>query len=635
MATSKAADKKAAPITKTAVIADPKVAFAEEILAIKFHRALVGLGEPARVNEILRVTGEETVASGLARHILVSHPSYFAPIDRRWDLTQRRLPSNRPVGKTIEELIAHHGSPVSVEHLAAELVYIYGRHSEHFEEVAQRLLQGQQFFPVSDGAAYGFRAWLLDVSSNNVADIQFYNYLSGDIPAGFQAAAAEGDWINDPAHAAYLVLAAAGGKAVDNRLLQYLAWNILEDEFDAVAIYDAINSREDLFLALPDHRWLLTEALEPVREEWKALSVREAHADGDEPVVEIEADAPILPLEITETDEVDILKYFGNSEDAVTVSGLLQHVFEVKPGSRSYTEDLASLSAYLKSHSDNYLWVGAERFREPDTLPPYIGQVPESLSFPVLPRFETADGEILDQLLDDAAFEEGLADDILDARAQDCADQEPADRTLWPEGVSAASPWLRLVLKAHHKEIGTFPLSQIPYGFFPTEPNIVEITVKDGAGNSFPVYIDYDVQLAYGLFDLYESVAAESGAVFHLEKTELPSVYKFVYNNETDSGVFVTPNRFVELAQFRAEVEGGSLISTYDIIRRILDHYRKGSSFLTLLTEVNLVRRTPRRLIASILSGYAAFHQRANRWTFDPKKEPEGFDKSKTRYIQR
>jgi hypothetical protein len=74
-------------------------------------------------------------------------------------------------------------------------------------------------------------------------------------------------------------------------------------------------------------------------------------------------------------------------------------------------------------------------------------------------------------------------------------------------------------------------------------------------------------------------------------------------------------------------------VSTYDIIRRILDHYRKGCSFLTLLTEVNLVRRTPRRLVASILSGYSAFHPRANRWTFDPKKEPEGFDKRKVEYI--
>ena len=151
--------------------------------------------------------------------------------------------------------------------------------------------------------------------------------------------------------------------------------------------------------------------------------------------------------------------------------------------------------------------------------------------------------------------------------------------------------------------------------------------------NGYPIYVDYDVQLVYGLFDVYGEVTAESGAVVYLEKTDKPDEYRFTDENETDPGVFVSPARLEELVEFRGEVESGGAISTYDIVRRILDHYRKGCSFLTLLTEVNLVRRTPRRLLASVLSGYAAFHPRANRWTFDPKKEPEGFDKSKTGYI--
>lgn len=636
MATSKTSAKKAVTTKKAAAEpAEPAIGLPEVILATKLQRALVALGEPARLNEILRLVGEDTVAPGLARHVLVSHPSLFTPIDRRWDLTQRSISSSHPLQQTIEELIVQYGAPITVDKLAVELVHINGRHQEHFEGVASRLLKGARFFPVSEGAAYGFRPWLLDVSSDNVEDVLFYNYLSGNVPPVFQAAASAGDWASDPAHAAYMVLAASAGQPVDNRLLQFLAWRILGDEFNPVAIYDAMAGREDLFYALPEHRWLLAEALNAAREEWRKLSQQDGYSDIDEPVVEVEADAPILPLEITEADEADIKRYFAESTDPILVSSLLLNVFEVKPGSRSYTEDLASLTAFLKENTGDYLWVGAERFRAPDSLPPYIGQVPESLSFPVLPRFETADGEILDQSLDDAAFEEGLADDILDPRAQDYSDQESADRTLWAEGVSSTSPWLRLVLKAHHKEIGTFPLTQIPHGFFPVEPQVVELTVKDTGGSSYPIYVDYDAHLVYGLFDLYDSIAAESGAVFHLEKTDSPSVYKFVYNNETDSGVFITPNRFAELTELRGEIESGPLISTYDIVRRILDHYRKGCSFLTLLTEVNLIRRTPRRLLASILSGYAAFHQRANRWTFDPKKEPEGFDKSKTRYIQR
>ena len=129
------------------------------------------------------------------------------------------------------------------------------------------------------------------------------------------------------------------------------------------------------------------------------------------------------------------------------------------------------------------------------------------------------------------------------------------------------------------------------------------------------------------------SIAAESGGVVYLEKTGTPDEYKFTDENETDANVFVSPARMEELLDFRNEVEGGAPISTYDIARRILTNYGKGLSFLSLLTEVNLVRRTPRRLLASVLSGYSAFHRGANKWRFDAKKEPEGFDASKTELI--
>ena len=344
-------------------------------------------------------------------------------------------------------------------------------------------------------------------------------------------------------------------------------------------------------------------------------------------------DVPAKPLEVTEDDAEEISHYFEGREDLVRVPDLLTQIFEIRPGSRTFADDVISLTDYLKGKADQYQWVGADRFRAPGTLPLFLGQLPESLTFPTLPRFETADGEILDQMLADEAFDEGLRDDILDPIAQDVNDQETADKTRWLDNATAQAPHLRLVLKAHHKEIGTFPLAQVPPGFFPTEPPIVELTLRDKAGNSYPFYVDYTVQLVYGLFDVYEVIASDSGAAFHLEKTDKPDEYKFVDNNETDPGVFVSPARMEDLLEFRGEVESGTPISTYDIVRRILDHYRKGCSFLTLLTEVNIVRRTPRRLVASILSGYSAFHPRANRWTFDPKKEPEGFDKSKTGYI--
>ncbi len=645
MATPKTADKK--PSTKKATTAaptvqaappqagDPQDVLATDVLVTLLHRALVRLGEPARASEIARELEEEAVSPALVRHVLETHPRRFVAVDRRWDINQRYLDKLRPTERTLEELVALYGAPMPIEEVAGELSQIYGRVREHFTTLAPRLLRGAHFFPTAGGQAYGLRAWLLNVDSETQDDLLFYNYLSEDALAPYQAAAKGLDWDSDPIGAARALLAVGNGLPVDNRILQYFAYSAQDEDFDGVALYAAL-AADDGFLALPDHRWMLTSSLDALRARWQTQAQQAADLATDEPVAEAALDAPAPPLDITPDDLEEIRRTFQGREDALQAADILTGVLEVRAGSRSFAADLQTLTDFLRARPKEFVWVGGTRFRAPGTLPPYIGQVPDSLTFPVLPRFETADGEILDQMLADAAYEEALQEEIADPVAQDVNDQEPADKTRWPEGVSADAPSLRLVLKAHHKEIGTFPLAQVPPGFLPTGPSIVELTLRDAENNAYPVYADYDVQLMYGLFDVYEGIAADSGAVFHLEKTERPDEFRFVSQNETDAAVFVSPGRMEELADSRTEVEGGSPISTYDLLRAILDHHgKKGCSFLTLLTELNLVRRTPRRLVASILSSYSAFHLRSNRWTFDAKKEPEGFDKRKTGYILR
>ncbi len=634
MANPKTADKKPATKKNAAPAGiDPAQALASDVLTTLLHRALVRLGEPARLSEIVRETNEDSVTVGLARTVMTEFPLRFVAIDRRWDIAQRYLDKQRPVERTLEELVSIYGGSMPADAIPGELAQIYNRVREHFDEVAPRLLRGPRFFPVAQGLGYGLRAWLLNIDLEAEDDLLFYNYLSRETLAPFEKGAAKLDWENNPVDAARQVVSLAGSQAVDNRIVQYLAFKALGDEFDGAALYDAL-ATNDAFLALPDHRWLLTEHLDMLRAVWRAQADQVVDQPVEEPAeMVVEVPAAAQPLEVTDEDAEDIRRYFEGREEIVTTGEILANVLEVRPGSRTFVEDSQTLTDYLRAHSEDFLWVGSERFRAIGSLPPYIGQVPESLTFPTLPRFETADGEILDQMLSDEAFDDELQADLLDPIAQDVNDQEPNTVTRWPEGMSAESPSLRLVLKAHHKEVGTFPLAQVPFGFFPTEPNIVELTLRDAQGSAYPLYVDYNVQLAYGLFDVYADIAADSGAVFTLTKTDKPDEYLFTQENETDANVFVSPARLEELMDFRTESESSS-VSTYDIIHRILEHYgKKGCSFLTLLTEVNLVRRTPRRLFASILSGYSAFHPRSSRWTFDTKKEQEGFDKDKTEFI--
>ena len=635
MATTKTAVKKTTAKKQGAAAddaPDQQTVLAGEVLLTLLHRALVRLGEAARLSEIVLETGEEAITVGLARQAMARHPLRFVAIDRRWDIAQRYLDKQRPTERTLEEIIANHGGPMPAAEIPGEMAHIYGRERVHFDEVAPRLLRGSRFFSLGQGLSYGLRSWLLNTDAPGEDDLLFYNYLQPGTVKTYAKIAAGLKWNTDMAGAAQTLAGVTPGETLDNRLLQYFAYKALGDEFDGAELYEALVT-SGAFFALPDHRWLLAADIEPLRAVWRAQAEQVGEQPAEDVAVDVAViDTPAPPLEVTTEDLADLRSYFEGRDEIVTAGELLGNVLEVRPGSRTFDEDAQTLTAILRSHASDFLWVGNDRFRAPGNLPPYIGQVPESLTFPTLPRFETADGEILDQMLSDAAFDD-LLEDILSPLAQDVNDQDADDKTRWPEGVSAQSQSLRLVLKAHHKEIGTFPLAQVPFGFFPTEPTIVELTLRDKDGAGYPLYVDYDAQLAYGLFDVYADIAADSGAVFTLARTDNPAEYLFTQDNATDANVFVSPARVEELTDFRAEVES-SPVSTYDISRRILDHHgKKGASFLALLTEVNLVRRTPRRLLASILSGYSAFHPRSTRWTFDPKKEPEGFDKRKTEFI--
>jgi hypothetical protein len=89
-----------------------------------------------------------------------------------------------------------------------------------------------------------------------------------------------------------------------------------------------------------------------------------------------------------------------------------------------------------------------------------------------------------------------------------------------------------------------------------------------------------------------------------------------------------------ELRTLGAEAEGKS---TLDLLIEVMSHWPKGADYLTVLAEINVARRTSRRLVASLLSSYQCFYQRSGSpvWHFDSKKVEQGFDKSKKKFIKK
>ncbi|MCH7945534.1 MAG: hypothetical protein IIC73_05900, partial [Armatimonadetes bacterium] len=96
--------------------------------------------------------------------------------------------------------------------------------------------------------------------------------------------------------------------------------------------------------------------------------------------------------------------------------------------------------------------------------------------------------------------------------------------------------------------------------------------------------------------------------------------------------VYISVQRMEELREIASRSEE---MSTFDVVREVMTHWPKGADFLTVLWEVNVVRRTARRMLASLLSGYACFYQRSGSpvWHYDHKKVEQGFDKTKLKFV--
>ncbi|GAG52531.1 unnamed protein product, partial [marine sediment metagenome] len=73
------------------------------------------------------------------------------------------------------------------------------------------------------------------------------------------------------------------------------------------------------------------------------------------------------------------------------------------------------------------------------------------------------------------------------------------------------------------------------------------------------------------------------------------------------------------------------------IMQRLAAGHEKGVPFMTLWAEVNVARRTTRRVVASNLVSYHCFYQRpanSDTWVFDERKITQGRKKTKRKYLR-
>ena len=642
------------PKTLAAETVETEAQLADAYLADRVYAALLERGEPAKISEITLEIDNSRITFPLVRRAL-DDASKFALAERQWSLAARYLDTSRPVERTLMDIVRAAGRPLDRITLATELSEVYRRDASIYFSLIDKVVQNPANFFKAKSGEWGLTEWVPLTDGEELIDLLFDNEVARETLDGYAALAKKLDW-SDPVGATVALAAKLGVRALPNRVVGILAWQALGEKFDPRAYLIAALADDRLtWLSGKGGRWLTRETVEKLERNLEERGASLADEEHEEPAAPVVVAPPVVedstegeaapaplaapepsapaapPLEVSEGEIKAMEAYVverGNAVDAVDILALQ---YEVTPGDPSFASDLAALAEKLKA-DERFLYVGAGRFREPESLPPFVHTVPEFLSFPEL-QFVSMDGEIMDEEIEDEGFIGTLRQDALLPLAQDVSDDEGS----YTGGESDESGVVRCVVKAHHKEIGTFPLCQIPDGFFPGDANIVEVTLRDDEGGAHDILVNHELRLLFGFFGLYEKLAHEVGGVFTLKRGGRPFEYRFEALPEQDPQIGITPERVAELLILREQAEESGDVATFDIACEVLDYHPKGLDFVQLMSEVNVIRRVTRRKLASILSNYYCFLQKAGtgQWRYDARKRDLGTDRTKRKYLKR
>lgn len=591
-------------------------------LADRIYLSLLGKGQPAKLRQIAKSVDIKGVTPRLVRSVM-AESDRFQSVDRRWAPSIRYEDTKRPFEQVLKDLLIRAGIPVPIDLIAQELGHIYGRPPEAYEQMLPRILSDKERFFNAGALGFGLAQWLLEPTSDDEADIIFDNYLSQDEVDEYSGLCPEIEWNADKIAECAEVVLEECKQPVPVKILALIAWRSLREDFDPIDFYAQLVSGDQILL-LSDQKTYAASvqadfvaALGKLAEEVAALPME---ADEEE-----EAEGPVA---ITETDKQEMIDIILDKGSA-TAEEMIETVLEVSPDEPAFAGTLELLRAAL-ADDERIMWLGGTTWGKVITFPDEVKQIPPSLIVPPTPVFETPEGDLYDQELEIDGFEGDLKSAIYDPLVEDVTDEDPALTNYQPNG-----DYQRCVLKYHHKMEGTFPLCQINPEFFGSEPEIIPITlVEDGKRKQ--AYVNNTTRLIYGLKDFFKDITEVSGAVFYIEKTARPGEFRYRYEGETEERLAIDVQRSLEILDIRARFESQDM-PLFDVITEILEQHRQGMTFAQLVNEVNIVRRTSRLVIASILSSYHCFHTRGKSglWQFDEKKRSQGFNKTKRKYIKK
>lgn len=568
------------------------------------YGALLGQAGAARPANLVRSLPQGLrVGVPLLRRVL-EEDERFEEVAGRYDLADRETLGRRPFGGAVSRLLEAHGGPMPVALMVTGLTRLRRGSPEYFRELLDEFEDTrEEIIYVKESVVD--RSWLLVMEGDDEEALLFYNEMEDDDELReLWEECEERDLRKRDMGLTAANLLETFERPLGPRRLAFLTRLHHPQIFEPVEFVAEIIERDDVVAV--GGRWIGEEQLEEIHQQLRDMSDELAGEGEEAPEVDIAAvlaeEPPDTAFKIDPEDRTNILSVVSTAQVPIGVDELIIDLLEIEPGTKRFAAAAHLLQEEL-AVEEGLLEVSPGRYMSRDSIPGWVHEVPE----PLLPAETDADEDVLLEL---EGLPEELREEVLDPVYEDvgCGVEIEPDEDLLAEDA------VDYPLLHHHYAMGTMAVRGLDRPVFEDGAGLRLLLVRDEEEGMYPAWVNLDLGLIYGLSRWYHHHLPPSGAVFTLARTDDPDVYALLYDGDTDEELAPDEERMNVLERKRERVSRRP-ISIFDLMVELLGEHEEGLEFNALWAEMNVVRRTSRWQIASLLTCYPCFEADGTRWT--------------------
>lgn len=556
---------------------------------------------------------------------------------REWDTIwranrrgqSREERSRQPIESMIRELLLAVGKPLPIPVIAREVSLMRNEYDPNMKAAVANVLKTARFALELAPDIWLHQDYVLTTGASSEELLIRENQLQND--PDFQGLIEFAEITKtDPGGIAQELMEFTGGP-LSQKVIGFFVHRANPKAFSTTAVAAALNDRK-IFQPLIGGFVSLQSNLADLRGQVESFLADFAGPQLSPADIQNLLRQRVLPSQVIQPrpEELEHLKQLAKNSDGapLELASVVLNVLDMEADDPKLVPTLQGLNDALR-RDNSWIPSGIGRFLLRENIPAHIGEIPDGLRPVTLDVIDPETKEPFDFEMSDEGLE---GDAVAFVHAPEWEDVAEEAEVKLEKGETPTKT--RLVVLNHHLRAGTLKLRRMDEELFDLSGGIARISFK--TGNNDPIitaWASRESGLIHGLGDWVEENLPPCGGSLIISR-EAPN---FLVTIDTpDAATYLTQRRVEELETLR---ESARYLSLYEILRSVLGAHPAGMSLAAIWAEVNVVRRTSKRLMVSVLSGYHEFHfkQRGQNqflWNYDAARGDSGFKKNKRKFVQ-